>query len=107
MLLVAVACAHNEEREDYPTRSMMPNDTTDTDSSFTFRADTAWKDTIHIKFKKPMKPIYTIKMSLHYLELWLYGDERLKGKDLWEVWCRDWRPYRHKRQLYHKRKQFR
>ena len=46
MLLVAVACSHDEEREDYP----MPTDTTDTDSSFIFHADTAWKDTVHIKF---------------------------------------------------------
>ena len=50
LLLVAVACAHDEEREDYPTRSMMPNDTTDIDSGFTFRADTTWQDTVHINF---------------------------------------------------------
>ncbi len=50
LLLVAVACTHDEEREDYPTRSMMPNDTTDTDSGFTFRADTAWQDTVRITF---------------------------------------------------------
>ena len=51
LLLVAVACADDEEREDYPTRSMMPTtDTTDTDSGFTFRADTTWKDTIHITY---------------------------------------------------------
>ena len=50
LLLVAVACAHDEEREDYPTRSMITNDTTDTDSGITFRVDTAWKDTVHITF---------------------------------------------------------
>lgn len=54
-----------------------------------------------------MEALYTIRMSLHHLRLWLFGDERLKDKDLWEVWCRDWRPYRHKRQQYHKLKQFR
>ena len=54
-----------------------------------------------------MKIIYTILMVVRHVRIWLLGDSRWRGKDLWQVWCKEWSPYRKRQLCYHKWKQLR
>ena len=36
-----------------------------------------------------MKIIYTMSMVVRHVRIWLLGDSRWRGKDLWQVWCKE------------------